>query len=288
MPTSPEARKNGQPSTYFVSNKHQRDELTRLTVQDAMLTEGMGGPLAEQTLPLAFQHILDIGCGPGRWLMEVAQQSGAQKLVGIDIDQRMIDHARTRAGSAQLGERVTFQVMDALQPLAFPDGIFDLVNMRLGSSYLRTWDWPRVITEIMRVTCAGGTIRLVDTESGHQSNSSALNALFSLLADALFAAGHMFTRERTGLVAHLPRLLERHGCLHLQTRVSPLKFRAGTPQGEAYYNDLVHMQGLRFFIQKWSSNKGDFDTLYQQALQDARQSNFVVTWTFHTIWGIRP
>jgi len=268
--------------------KDQRDELTRLSGQDRMLTAGMGGPLAEQPAPLTFQQVLDVGCGPGAWLMEVAQTSSAQKLIGIDISQQMIDYANAQAARAHLSERVSFQVMDALQPLAFPNATFDLVNMRLGSSYLRTWDWPRVLGEFIRVTRSGGTIRLVDTENGHQSNSRALTGMFALFANALFQAGHSFTDERTGLVSHLPRLLTQYGCTAIQTNISALEFRAGTSQGKAYFKNLVHMQNARFFVQKWDSTKGDFDALYQQALQDAQQSDFVATWTFHTIWGIRP
>jgi len=288
MPLPYDSRKNGQPSTYFVGTKDQKDELTRLTIQDRMLTSGMGGPLAEQATPLNCQKVLDVGCGPGAWLLEVAQSSAAQELIGIDISQQMIDYGSTQATRAHLSERVSFLAMDALQTLAFPNAAFDLVNMRLGSSYLRTWDWPRVLGELMRVTRPGGTMRLVDTENGHQSNSRALTAMFALFANALFQAGHSFTDDRTGLVAHLPRLLAQYGYTDIQTKISALEFRTGTPQGRAYYKNLVHMQNVRFFVQKWDSTKGDFDALYQQALQDAQQSDFVATWTIHTIWGIRP
>lgn len=288
MPASHEARHNKQTDTYFVDTRGQREELARLSIQDRMLTEGMGGPLAEQMPPLAFQRVLDIGCGPGGWLMQVAHLPSTLELLGIDINQGMIEYASAQARQAQLAERLRFQVMDALKPLALPTAHFDLVNIRLGSSYLRTWDWPNLLAEAWRVMRPGGTMRLVDTENGHQSNSAALTQLFAMLANALFQAGHSFTSERTGLVAYLPRLLAQQGFTAMQTTISPLEFHAGTSQGDAYYNNLVHMQNLRFFIQKWSNLQGDFEALWQESLQDARQSGFISTWTFHTVWALRP
>ncbi|HEY7418078.1 MAG TPA: hypothetical protein VH593_23055 [Ktedonobacteraceae bacterium] len=56
------------PSTYFVADRNNREELTRLQLQDQMLTERMGGVLAEQPDTMTFQRILDIGCGTGAGL----------------------------------------------------------------------------------------------------------------------------------------------------------------------------------------------------------------------------
>jgi ubiquinone/menaquinone biosynthesis C-methylase UbiE len=71
--------------------------------------------------------------------------------VGIDISQRMIEHACAQAKAHQVNERVEFQVMDALRPFELPVASFDLVNLRFGSSYVRTWDWPKVVNEMLRV-----------------------------------------------------------------------------------------------------------------------------------------
>jgi hypothetical protein len=35
--------------------------------------------------------------------------------------------------------------MDALRMLVFPDAFFDLVNLRCGCSYVRTWEWPKLL-----------------------------------------------------------------------------------------------------------------------------------------------
>jgi ubiquinone/menaquinone biosynthesis C-methylase UbiE len=287
MPTARQPGKNERPSTYFVQEREKREELTRLTIQGRMLTLALGGPLAEQTDPTSFQRVLDVACGPGDWVIDTALAYPAMSLVGIDISQLMIDSASAEAVAHHLSDRISFRVMDALAPLEFPDASFDLVNQRLGSSYLRTWEWLKLLSEFVRITRPGGTIRLTDSVVGQESNSAAATHLFVLLRETLFRAGHLFEQESTGLTAHLAPLLTRHGCQDVQVKTSVLEFRGGTPEGEAYYQDLVHFQTLRPFLQKWGVRQEDFDAAYHQALEDARQSQFWIRWRLLSAWGTR-
>ncbi|MGZ6365273.1 MAG: hypothetical protein ACXWPS_04840, partial [Ktedonobacteraceae bacterium] len=60
------------PSTYFVQDRSNAEELTRVRAQDQLLTSGMGGVLAEQPDPSGFLCVLDVSCATGGWLIEVA------------------------------------------------------------------------------------------------------------------------------------------------------------------------------------------------------------------------
>src|SRR6266851_5441049 len=117
------------PSAYFVEDRSSADDLTRLQIQDQMLTEAMGGVLPEQTDPTIFQRILDVGCGAGGWLIEAARAYPTMSLlVGVDASSNMVKYARGQATIHQLDERVEFHVMDALRMLEFSNRFFDLVN----------------------------------------------------------------------------------------------------------------------------------------------------------------
>src|SRR5258708_15848139 len=84
MPISPEPKRE-QPSTYFVQDRSNQEELDRLQIQDHMLTASMGGVLPEQPDPTAFQRVLDVGCGTGDWLIELAKTTPTcPSLVGVD------------------------------------------------------------------------------------------------------------------------------------------------------------------------------------------------------------
>jgi tRNA G46 methylase TrmB len=73
QPSSHKPRKIEQPSTYFVQDRQNKEELTRLTIQDRMVTAAMGGVLPEQPDAPALRRVLDVGCGSGQWVIEAAQ-----------------------------------------------------------------------------------------------------------------------------------------------------------------------------------------------------------------------
>ncbi|HLI69463.1 MAG TPA: methyltransferase domain-containing protein [Ktedonobacteraceae bacterium] len=277
------------PSTYFVQDRANQTELQRLLIQDHMLTASMGGIFPEQPDPSAFRRVLDIGCGPGGWLLEAAHAYPALSLVGIDISQSMIDYARAQAEAQQVQQQVEFQVMDALLVLAFPSRHFDLVNLRLGSSFMRTWDWPKLLSEMTRVARPRGIIRITDMEVEAQSTSPALTRLYECFECALYRSGHLFTQEPDGLTAHLQRLLIQASCQEVKTKSYALEYRAGTPQGESCYEDAKHIfSTLRPFIHKWGCAGETYDQLYQQMLHEMQQPDFHGTWKLLTAWGIRP
>lgn len=282
-------RKDERPSTYVVQDKESKDELARLALQDHLLTVSMGGVLAGQPDPEAFRRVLDIGCGPGGWAIEAAQAYPEMSLIGIDISQRMVTYASQQAEIGQVADRVEFRVMNALHALDFPDASFDLVNMRLGGSFLRTWDWLKLLKEISRVTRSGGVIRITEQEIMHRSSSAAGTRINAMVLCAFYRAGHLFTEESTGLTAHIPELLTRYGFSHVQGRAFALEYRAGTDEGRAYSENMASASHtLRPFVEKWGCLSNDYDQLCQQMLIEGQRDDFSATWNFMTIWGVRP
>src|SRR5713226_10442331 len=162
MPEPINPRGQDNPSQYFVEDRSNEAEMIRQMIQDSTVTAGMGGPLSEQPDPDSLRRVLDIGCGPGGWILEAAARYHHMELTGIDISWRMIEYARAEAQARKLTDGVEFLVMDALHPLKFPDASFDLVNMRFGGSFLLVTDWPRLLGQLLRVTCPGGVVRVTE------------------------------------------------------------------------------------------------------------------------------
>ncbi len=216
MPFPSEPQKNASRGTYVA--QHSEKELTRLAIQDQIATRSMGGVLPEQPDPTLFRSMLDVACGTGAWLIEAAQTYPAMSLVGIDISPHIIEYARAQAQAHQVNDRVAFHVMDVLLIIALRPASFDLVNLRGGLSFLRTWDWPKLLSELLRVTRPGGIVRVTEVEVIQQSNSPALTQLWEMLLCALYRAGHLFTQESAGLTGQLERLLSQHGCQQVQTK----------------------------------------------------------------------
>lgn len=141
---NPNRSQGEHPSPYFVQKRADRDELTRLHVLERMFISGVRGVWPDQPDPVRFQRVLDVGCGAGGWLMELARNfPDIEQLVGVDMSECMLSSARTRASAQHLEKRVSFQMLDVLRQLDFFERTFDLVNERLGASYLRTWQLRR-------------------------------------------------------------------------------------------------------------------------------------------------
>src|SRR5215469_2794042 len=183
-PTNPRPE---HPSTYFVQDRSNEEELSRLQTQDQMVTTSMGGVLPEQPNPAIFQRVLDVGCGTGGWLIEAARTYATMSLlVGVDVSGKMVEYARAQAAAQQVSDRVQFATMDALRMLEFPTDYFDLVNQRTGASYLRTWDWPKLLQEFQRVTRPGGVIRVTESALITESSSQGLIRLNQVFIEAFY------------------------------------------------------------------------------------------------------
>src|SRR5260221_53713 len=101
--------------TYLVHNRADREESARLHFQDQMVTAGMGGVLPELSSPSLFHRVLDVGCGTGGWLIEVATTYPTIPcLVGVDVNKHDLAYAQKQAKDQHVSDRVCFQEMDAL------------------------------------------------------------------------------------------------------------------------------------------------------------------------------
>jgi SAM-dependent methyltransferase len=87
--------------------------------------------------------VLDIGCGTGRFLAQLAESA---KAWGVDASPEMIEVARTRAGGAGLK-------LGSAEELPFKDGWFERATMWLVAHLV---DRPRAFAEAHRVLARDG------------------------------------------------------------------------------------------------------------------------------------
>jgi ubiquinone/menaquinone biosynthesis C-methylase UbiE len=277
-------------SAYFVQDRDNTDDISRLSMQEKILNSAMGGVLPELDSPAGLHRVLDVGCGLGAWLIETARTYPTiERLVGADVSGKMLSHARASAHAQGMDERVTFQSMDALRRLEFPAAQFDLLNQRAGMSWLRVWEWKKILAEYHRVTRAGGTIRITEPNVCIESNSPALTKLCAIALAACRNSGRLFTSESDGVTGGLVNLMTQHAIDDVQYRAHPLVFQGGSQlcQDFARYT----MLGLRVsfpFFQKWISLPPDYHSICQQAEAEMQGSDFLATWTWVTAWGKRP
>jgi len=286
MSQQPEPRKE-HPSTYFVQDRSNDDERKRVHLQDLMVTKRMGGVLPEQPDPTRFRRVLDVGCGTGGWLIEAAKTyPEIELLIGIDVSKHIIEYAREQAVTEGVADRVEFHTMDALQYIAFPKNYFDLVNQRFGWSYLRTWDWPNLLTKYQYVSRRGGIIRVTEGATFELSTSPAFTQLSEMGFEAFYRAGHFFTHDRQGFANTLPTLFRNHGIKDVQACSTLFEYRAGSEMMESLVDNvkLGFRTALPFF-RKWGHVPDNYEELYQQAIEEIQQPDCLTTGKLVTVWG---
>jgi ubiquinone/menaquinone biosynthesis C-methylase UbiE len=131
-------------------------EINRLDFQHYMLRYAMKGNYAAPlTNPLG---ILDVGCGTGRWAMEMAQLFPAANVIGVDIQRPHLETAKVEA----LPLNYAFVQANVLEGLPFADADFGFVHMRLVGNAIPLNRWPATLGELVRITRQGGWIELVE------------------------------------------------------------------------------------------------------------------------------
>jgi ubiquinone/menaquinone biosynthesis C-methylase UbiE len=288
-PRGSHEKKPELPSTYIMQDRSNKQELIRLDQQDHMMTKLVGGLLPEREDPGSLQSVLDVGCGSGRWLTDLAKAyPGISILVGIDISEHMIKHARGQAKDAQVNDRVKFQVDDALSKLAFPANSFDLVHQRLGISFVRTWEWPKLLSEYLRVCKPGGIIHISETSLLPETNSPALQRLAELLIEAMYRAGHFFTQEGEGVTRHLGSIMSQYGIAQVQTKDYTLVYHNCPETQQAYVENVQRIFQMSLpFLRKWIKLPSDYQEIYRQMVVETQRPDFVATQMLTTAWGIK-
>ncbi len=275
-------------NTYIIDTESAA-EMARLIDQSRSMNEAMGSLLPENIDLKNVRSILDVACGPGEWVQEIAALYPRINIVGTDISTLMIRYAEQRARLQKLAN-ASFQVMDARTPLAFANDAFDLVNARFMAAFLPRHEWPQVVKEFARITRTGGTIVLTETDifAPGETNSPAIEELNGLCREAIYRAG-LYSGMGTRLTTVLDQLLQEVGCQGIQKQWHTLDFSAGTAAHPVIYSNLSFAFKLvqPFLLKMTQATQAQLDDLYERGMQEMMGSDFHGHTKFLTVWGTR-
>ncbi len=276
----------------YVIDAENATEMARLLEQDRQMTESMGGIFSERR-PEEFssiKRVLDLACGPGGWVHEVADTFPQMEVVGVDLSERMIGYARAHAHVRKLAN-VSFRNMDVTRPLDFPDSSFDLVNARCIFAFMSPQHWPSLLKECKRVLRPGGTIRLTEGEWG-VGTTPAYETYLAFFFEAMQRAGRSFsaTGRHVGITPVLARMLREAGFSHIQQKAHIHDFSYGMQAHDGFTFDLkLLFKLLQPFITKMEvATQEQLDTLYEQALNEMQSEEFCAIAFYLTVWGEKP
>jgi ubiquinone/menaquinone biosynthesis C-methylase UbiE len=117
------------------------------------------------------KRILDIGSGLGGVDALLVNEHGAGEVIGIDVEEQLIEAARERISRQRLGDRISFQLVDP-GPLPFLDCSFDVVFSK--DALVHIADKPALYREMIRVLRPGGSMIAADWLWSEAAESSAV------------------------------------------------------------------------------------------------------------------
>lgn len=277
-------------NTYII-NIESGAETARLLDQDRLVTFFMQSLFPPAVDLSKIRRVLDIACGPGEWVRDVAFHYPEMEVVGVDVNRTMIEYARDMALVRKLNN-ATYRVMNVLDPLDFPDNSFDFVNARFMVGFMPPPAWPRLIKECMRITRPGGIIRMTECDDMGTSNSPAYNRLLGIGLTAMQKAGRtLFPEGRTiGITTMLGRFLRDAGCENIQSAAYAIDYSAGERAHAAVCLDIQMATKLSqpFLVKTGVTSNEEIDALYEQMVNEMETEAFLGLWTILSVWGEKP
>jgi ubiquinone/menaquinone biosynthesis C-methylase UbiE len=265
-------------------------EMAWLLNNHIALTNGMGGLFSERDDISQMHAILDIACGPGGWVIDVARVYPEIEVTGVDVSEPMIRYARSQAQTRGF-DNAHFRVMNALEPLDFPDNSFDLVNARSLLGFMTPAAWPALVRECKRIIRPGGVLRLTEFDKGIY-NSAACGQMWDTFARALYITKRSFSPDgrQIGVISQLPHLLREAGYLHVQNRAHAMEHSTGSEAFEIWYQLYTITFKLLepFFVSSRAITAEEFERVYQQMLVEILSEHFCGIELFLTVWGEKP
>lgn len=155
------------------------------------------------------ESVLELGCGTGWNLVQVARRYPQAEIFGIDVSNSMLSTARSSIRRAGLGQRIHLAAADAASFSGvdtFGKSQFDRIFISFALSMIGSWEG--VVTRSVQQLAPGGSLHIVDFGPCDRFPAVARRGLFAFLE-------HYEVTPRSGLLALCQRLAHEYA-LELQ------------------------------------------------------------------------
>lgn len=178
------------------------DPVVRMTTREKRFK----GELLDQAGLAAPMGVLDLACGTGTLAIRAKQQNPGCEITGIDVDDRILEIAQSKAKKA--GQAINFQ-QGFSTDLPFSDRQFDRVLSSLFFHHLLPDAKQRTFREVHRILKPGGQLHIADWG---KPGSLLMRGLFYFVQ---FLDG--FDNTRDNVQGRLPGLMRQAGFRNLTT-----------------------------------------------------------------------
>jgi SAM-dependent methyltransferase len=274
----------------YVIDAERAAEVARLHYQSNLLNQDIGGLFPPGVNQTTMHDVLDLACGPGGWVLQVARTHPTCRVIGVDISRTMVEYASSHAEVQNLSN-ADFLVQDILKPFAFADNSFDVINARTIFAFMQNEAWNPMLKECYRVLRPGGVICLTEGE-WPLTNSEALEHYGKAFSSALALSGRSFSpiARNVGITPMLSHLLRQAGYCHVRAQPHAVDISTGMPEYDGYTQNLTALLQLLipYLVSAGVIGRAEADALTQQVMFEILDENFCGLILMLVAWGEKP
>jgi ubiquinone/menaquinone biosynthesis C-methylase UbiE len=195
MNTDIRSRALASTPSFCASDELDEREVERQLFLFHQVNQALGGPLPAGVVDFAsVSTVLDVFCGTGGWVFDLACAYPHLRITGLDLKADALASARRLAQEGGF-TNVDFHVQEICCPPAteedLPGAPFDLIHTAFLAPYLLRIDYPALLQTLWGLCRSGGLVCWTEMEFP-LTNSPALERLMSLTCEALTSAGQNF------------------------------------------------------------------------------------------------
>ncbi|CAO3617353.1 unnamed protein product [Cunninghamella blakesleeana] len=225
------------PGTYYFLPVDD-DEADRLVILHFLLKYALKGNVVapvSNALKHSKAQVLDIGCGCGTWILEMAAEFPSSEFYGIDI-------LPSFPGSVK-PSNAHFSQHNFLGSLPFPDNSLDYIHMRTMLNLLSIKQLQKLLIEIARVLKPLGTIEIIDVDYRIQRPGPLSQSLLNEELHTALHKHHIDLLQCHQLSKLLMSQKEHHGFVDVHQQQITIPIGWGGQVGQ------IHSQCLESFYQ---------------------------------------
>ncbi len=252
-------------------------EVMRLLLQHRYFSEQMGGLLPASLDFSRVSRVLDVACGVGGWVLDMARTHPMMQVIGIDKSEFFITQARRMAQREEMSN-ATFLVQDMhhLEGEDFAPETFDLIHLRFLAGEVTPQECPPLLAALVRLCKPEGLLVWTECELP-MTNSPACEQLSAMVLRGLQAAGRAFSPGSSlGITAPMRSWLSNAGCHVIQDSAAVLDISAGTPfHRSSFHQAQVFAHQVRpFLLAMEVTTETEFEEVYRGMQQEMRAETF--------------
>ncbi|KAI8875070.1 S-adenosyl-L-methionine-dependent methyltransferase [Backusella circina FSU 941] len=222
-------------------------------------------------------RVLDTACGSGVWVLEMATEFPNAQFYGVDMVPLYPNDIKPPNSS--------FQQVDVLEGLPFPDEYFDYVHMRLVYNCFSNSNIKFVIGEICRVLKPGGYIEMRDLDPVIKNPGPVSSSVFgdyTARMNQLHSIDVTWTQRLCELFSNQSEITD----IHHQT--ISMQFDYAGPVATSIdrcTRDAISCQ-KQFFMSAFSFTSEKCEEVFDAVMREGKEYNSY--FNYYQAWGRKP